>query len=510
MPASLRPGAKVVSAGSCFAANMVPYLESRGFEYVREEYARPLYGRIAAENLSYAKFSAGYGNIYTARQLLQLLRRCTGQWTPVEDRWAEKDKVIDPFRPGLRYYARSHREFDLLTSQHLHAVRRAFEAADVFVFTLGLTEAWISKLDGAVFPACPGTVAGTFDPARHEFANFTVSEVRADLSAAIAELRRLNPRVDVILTVSPVPLVATADGGHVLLATTYSKSVLRVAADEVVRSTERVSYFPAYEIVTGPQAPQEFLLEDRRSVSKAAVDTVMAAFFAHTGTAAPMSRTAASETEAAIHALSKRIVEFECEEAFADTSLKRSVPVVANQLQIRSTPAPSPAQNLLSHTLAFCDDCLNRQDFAAAWQALCRAVSLAPNCADVLSHRGRLALHLKDAVTARRDFTEALKIAPGSSAAWSGLARCHWHEGEPAEAEAAADRALGIDPTDEEASQLKAELQAAARNAQLHRVSSMDPRVTSAECEGLVPNAGGAPAPGFADRQSAQTNPFPV
>ncbi len=238
---------------------MVPYLESRGFEYVREEYARPLYGRIAAENLSYAKFSAGYGNIYTARQLLQLLRRCTGQWTPVEDRWAEKDKVIDPFRPGLRYYARSHREFDLLTSQHLHAVRRAFEAADVFVFTLGLTEAWISKLDGAVFPACPGTVAGTFDPARHEFANFTVSEVRADLSAAIAELRRLNPRVDVILTVSPVPLVATADGGHVLLATTYSKSVLRVAADEVVRSTERVSYFPAYEIVTGKQLPAENL-----------------------------------------------------------------------------------------------------------------------------------------------------------------------------------------------------------------------------------------------------------
>ena len=318
LPNRLQPGAKVASAGSCFAANMVPHLEQHGFEYVREEYTRPLYKRIAAENLSYGKFSAAYGNVYTPRQLLQLLRRCTGQWTPLEDRWVEKDKIVDPFRPGLRYYARNHREFDLVTSQHLRAVRRAFEAADVFVFTLGLTEAWISTLDGAVFPACPGTVAGTFDPTQHQFVNFSISDVRNDLLAAIVELRRINPRVDVILTVSPVPLVATASGGHVLIATMYSKSVLRVAAEEVVRGTERVSYFPAYEIVTGPQSPRNYFLEDRRSVSKEAVDAVMAAFFAQVGTTTAGPRSGKFQTEDAIHSLSKRIVELECEEAFAD------------------------------------------------------------------------------------------------------------------------------------------------------------------------------------------------
>src|SRR5689334_16646909 len=41
--------------------------------------------------------------------------------------------------------------------------------------------------------------------------------------------RELNAKVKLILTVSPVPLVATATHEHVLLASTFSKSVLRTA-----------------------------------------------------------------------------------------------------------------------------------------------------------------------------------------------------------------------------------------------------------------------------------------
>ena len=160
----------------------------------------------------------------------------------------------------------------------------------------------------------------------------------------------------------------------------------------------------------------------------------------------------------------------------------------------------SPAQDLLSHTLAFCDDCLNRQDFTAAWQALSRAVSMAPNRADVLIHRGRLALFLKDTETAQRDFAAALKIDPRCSAALSGLARCYMQQADPTEAEAAADLAMGIDPADEEAAQVKAEIQAERRSAQPRRLSSMDSRATPAERGEFVPTAGGGPAPGFNDR----------
>lgn len=271
---------KVVTAGSCFASNLVPYLEEAGFTYVRTEPVHPSFRHLPPESLGYGKFSANYGNIYTARQLLQLVRRATGAFKPVEDRWIAADAVVDPFRPGLRYKARCGREHELLTERHLAAVRSAFAQGDVFIVTLGLTEAWVSRQDGAVFPACPGTVAGEYDPRRHAFVNFGVAEIVADLGALVTELRALNPRLRLILTVSPVPLVATASGEHVLAATTYSKSVLRVAAEEAARAHPGVTYFPSYEIVTGPQAPQDYFEADRRSVSRAAVEAVMAAFLA--------------------------------------------------------------------------------------------------------------------------------------------------------------------------------------------------------------------------------------
>lgn len=313
----LRRDDRVMSAGSCFAANLVPYLEKAGFSYVRTERQHVAFAKLPSEALGYDNFSARYGNIYTARQMLQLIQRTKHQFKPHEDRWIFSDAIIDPFRPGLRYPARSNPEFDALTAQHLAAVRSAISQATVLIFTLGLTEAWMSRDDGAVFPACPGTVGGTFDPARHVFVNFSVAEVAADLGALIEALRSINPDLAIILTVSPVPLVATASGQHVLAATTYSKAVLRVAAEEMTRAYEAVTYFPAYEIVTGPQAPADFFAADKRNVSKAGVDLVMAAFLKRCEAPDGTARVTV-EASPDLRGLSRAIVEAECEEAMSD------------------------------------------------------------------------------------------------------------------------------------------------------------------------------------------------
>jgi len=154
------------------------------------------------------------------------------------------------------------------------------EELDIFVFTLGLTETWISTLDGAAFPVCPGTVAGEFDPARHTYVNFSVSDVASDLELFVSSLRQVNPTAKLILTVSPVPLAATAEDRSVLASTTYSKSVLRCAAEQASR-LDGVDYFPSFEIITGPQARGRFFAKDLRSVTEEGVAQVMNLFFAH-------------------------------------------------------------------------------------------------------------------------------------------------------------------------------------------------------------------------------------
>jgi len=229
---------KVATAGSCFAQHIARYLKNSGYcYYVAEPGHSILPGSVRSRN-NYGLFSARYGNIYTARQLWQLFQRAYGRFSPVEEVWQQaSDVFVDPFRPTTQpggYI--SPQELKADRRQHLAAVRAMFETLDVFVFTLGLTECWRSRQDGAVFPLCPGVEGGAFDPYKYEFYNQPVENVVEDLEQFRKALAEVNPRASIVLTVSPVPLVATAEpGAHVLSATTYSKSVLRVAAETMRR-----------------------------------------------------------------------------------------------------------------------------------------------------------------------------------------------------------------------------------------------------------------------------------
>ena len=282
-PGSFRIAAtdKVATAGSCFAQNIARYLGQAGCSYFVTEPAPPILPPALATTYNYGTFSARFGNIYTTRQLLQLFQRAYGEFVPAEGPWVHDGRLFDPFRPQIqpRGFA-SATEYALDRAQHLAAIRRMIEACDVFVFTLGLTEAWVSRHDGAVFPICPGCGAGTFDPDAVAFHNFGVEEVAADLLAALRLLRGRNPGCRIVLTVSPVPLIATASGQHVLTATTWSKAVLRVAAEQVSRALEACDYFPSYEIVLGPQAGGRYLAADLRSVTSEGVAQVMRCFAA--------------------------------------------------------------------------------------------------------------------------------------------------------------------------------------------------------------------------------------
>jgi len=286
-PFRIEPGTRVVTAGSCFAQHVARHLREHGQACFDTEPAHPLLTAALAEAFGYGIYSARYGNIYTSRQLLQLWRRATGAFVPADDIWQGDGAWFDPFRPTIQPggFSSLH-EYHEDRRQHFAAVRRAFGEMDVFIFTLGLTECWSARTDGAVYPLCPGVAAGHFEADQHVLLNLTVDEVVADLRAFTKEVRAINPHMKMILTVSPVALAATATKQHVLLASTCSKAVLRVAAEQLSR-LPGVYYFPAYEIVNA--AGREYLAEDRRSILEHGVRQVMSLFFRHVlgDTAAP-------------------------------------------------------------------------------------------------------------------------------------------------------------------------------------------------------------------------------
>jgi hypothetical protein len=228
-------------------------------------------------------FSARFGNLYTTRQLLQLFQECFDGREPAEAVWQTTDgRFVDALRPQVTPGGYdSEEQVRAERKTHLGAVRRMFEDCDIFVFTLGLTETWRSRADGTVYPVAPGVSGGSYDPDRHEFVNLDVLEVMADLDAFLLRLKAVNPGVRVLLTVSPVPLIATYEDRNVLVSTTYSKSVLRVAAEMAWRKHPWVDYFPSYEIITGNYNCSAYYEADFRGINPIGVDHAMRCFLAN-------------------------------------------------------------------------------------------------------------------------------------------------------------------------------------------------------------------------------------
>lgn len=234
---------KVMTAGSCFARRIS--------EYIKPFITEDLHPRFRLEEIypsfkqayQYGTFTARYDNMYTVRQFLQLFQRAFGIFNPNDTMWQRSDgKYLDAFRPEINpegYIS----ENEMLASRkhHFKCVREAFQNLDVLLFTLGLTEAWTSKLDGAIYPICPGVRGmGTYDSEKYAFIDFSVGDLADDFGQLLTLLKSVNNKAKIIITVSPTPMLATATGRPVIEVNFEMKSKLRVACSEICKKHPRL------------------------------------------------------------------------------------------------------------------------------------------------------------------------------------------------------------------------------------------------------------------------------
>ena len=273
-------GDGIATAGSCFAQHVARHMRASGFNVLDVEPAPAALSEETAREFGYGIYSARYGNIYSARQLLQLAQDAHTGSVKAADVWTKDGRFYDALRPNIEKNGfESLEEALALRREHLDKVQALFARMDVLVFTFGLTEAWVDRNTGRVFPTAPGTIAGDYDPGVHVFKNFDYSEVRDDFEQFLTLVRAENPKLRVLLTVSPVPLTATAGDDHVIAATTYSKSVLRAVAGDLAQNQDNIDYFPSYEMIASPWSRGFFYEGNLREVSRAGVEAVMRVFF---------------------------------------------------------------------------------------------------------------------------------------------------------------------------------------------------------------------------------------
>lgn len=148
----------------------------------------------------------------------------------------------------------------------LHTVKKvANHTFDTAVFTLGTNHVYVERATGEIVDNCQKRPQREF-----EERELTVEECADALREAITLLRQANPKVNIIITVSPIRYAKYGYHGSQL-----SKAVLLLAADKVIKEEgERVYYFPSYEIVNDELRDYRFYKADMLHPNEQAVEYI--------------------------------------------------------------------------------------------------------------------------------------------------------------------------------------------------------------------------------------------
>lgn len=304
VPFHLRRGEAIFTVGSCFARHVETELLRLGFKVpMCDLFADP----------AFTGLTTGILNNYGAPSIYNELA-----WAFGELEFVPADHIVEvaPRKFVDLHLAPSLRpcDWDLAVRRRdgIAAAYRTLSTCRVMIITLGLVEVWFDKQTGCYLNATPRPGLVRANPDRFRLHVLSFEEIQHYLKAALDIARRYgHPELQVLLTVSPVPLTATHRNQDVIVANCYSKSVLRAVAETMCASYDFCHYYPSYESVTLSArhlAWDDDLEHPTKQIVALNVDRMVTAFVEADGNEAALEITA-SNTARAIEMARKAISE---------------------------------------------------------------------------------------------------------------------------------------------------------------------------------------------------------
>ena len=217
LPALIRPDARVVTIGSCFA---------------------DVLGRQLTDN-KVAVRSNPFGTLFNPVSIAKLLLASLQSAGPDPDLYVERDGLWFHYDFHSSFWGRSRDELHARLTDLLTQTGDALRNANWLVLTLGTATVYRHLETGKVVANCQKMPGFLFE--KYLYAYEHVQQTLTDL---VKKLKRVNPGLQILLTVSPVR--HTKD---TLPLNQASKSILRAVSHELTVWNDQVHYFPAYEIM---------------------------------------------------------------------------------------------------------------------------------------------------------------------------------------------------------------------------------------------------------------------
>jgi|GEM_PF-2660662 len=259
---SLTKKDKLFTLGSCFARNIARHLMGSGVK-------------------AYFYPNGNAVNPFAAHSILSTL---LGENAFDESRTHLAQGKIHDFLMGIRYKNISEWREDI--TQRRALIESKILDSNILVLTLGLSEVTLDQKTGLPFFPARSQITSRNNSLRASVIyrkkycthkRLTIGNHLDFLDKLLELLKSYKSDYKMVLTISPVGLESTFTDQDVIVADMYSKSTLRVAAEEFASKHDDVSYFPSFEMVKWSH-PELAYKADKRHVQDAMVSRIMQVF----------------------------------------------------------------------------------------------------------------------------------------------------------------------------------------------------------------------------------------
>lgn len=217
---------KIITIGSCFSDVIGRYLSKYKFNAL----------------------SNSFGTVYNPISIFQYLKNEGFS----DDHYIKVNDHYFHFDAHSKFNAKEESTLRTLLKNQEQGFNQFLESADWLVITLGTAFIYARNETTRIVANCHKIPQSEFSKRL-----LTIEEIKHSFDESLKVLRKANPKVKVLLTVSPVRHIK--DG---MEDNSVSKAVLRSFCHEVVARNEEVLYFPSYEIMMDDLRDYRFYKED--------------------------------------------------------------------------------------------------------------------------------------------------------------------------------------------------------------------------------------------------------
>ena len=205
-------------------------------------------------------YSSPYGTVYNPQSIEMQIHRITHCEKACKSEIVSRDGAYVSMMAHGSIMATSPEELLETIDHHTHEANRRLREARFVIITLGTSYVYYYEPLETVVANCQKQNAKLFKRYR-----ISVDEATASLQKIISDIKAINQKAQIILTVSPIRHLS--DG---MTENTLSKATLLLATANVTNGND-VQYFPSYEIVLDDLRDYRFYASDMAHPSAEAV-----------------------------------------------------------------------------------------------------------------------------------------------------------------------------------------------------------------------------------------------